>query len=35
VSDGEGYISPNGNNWVQTEEEYGCNICLKVYSKAV
>lgn len=32
ISDGEGYISPNGYNWTNTESEYECNLCLKVYT---
>lgn len=32
ISDGEGYISPNGYNWTNTESEYECNLCLKAYA---
>lgn len=32
VNDGEGYISHDGLNWVSTEEEYQCNICLKAFT---
>ena len=32
MSDGEGYISYDGVNWVSTEEEYQCNICLKAFT---
>ncbi|MDO4345688.1 MAG: lectin like domain-containing protein [Eubacteriales bacterium] len=34
ISDGEGYISHNGTVWKRTEEEHGCNVCLKVYTKS-
>lgn len=29
----EGYLSPNGRIWQNTEERYGTNVCLKVYTK--
>lgn len=29
----EGYISPNGRVWQNTEERYGTNVCLKAYTK--
>ncbi len=32
LEDGEGYISINGINWDDTEEEQECNVCLKCYS---
>lgn len=32
VNDGEGYISHDGVNWVSTEDEYQCNICLKAFT---
>ena len=32
LSDGEGYISVNGNSWERVEENYDCNICLKAYT---
>lgn len=32
LSDGEGYISANGKNWVHTEENQNCNLCLKAYT---
>ena len=35
ISDGEGYISYHGSTWNSTEEEYKCNVCLKVYSKEI
>ena len=35
LSDGEGYISLKGYQWVSTEEEYSCNVCLKAYTSAV
>ena len=33
ITDGEGYISQNGINWKNTEENYSCNLCLKAYTK--
>ena len=33
LSDGEGYISLNGNNWDRTETAQHCNVCLKMYTK--
>ena len=32
LSDGEGYISINGQSWEQVEKKYKCNICLKAYT---
>ncbi|MCD8119032.1 MAG: lectin like domain-containing protein [Lachnospiraceae bacterium] len=32
VSDGEGYISSDGNHWENTEESRGVNLCLKAYT---
>ena len=32
LSDGEGYISLYGDNWERVENDYNCNICLKVYT---
>lgn len=32
ISDGEGYISPDGLAWKRVEAE-GCNLCLKGYTK--
>ena len=31
ISDGEGYISFDGEQWQRTETEQNCNVCLKVY----
>lgn len=31
ISDGEGYISPDGVNWQRAETEQECNVCLKAY----
>ena len=31
ISDGEGYISFDGEQWQRTETEQDCNVCLKVY----
>ena len=33
LSDGEGYISINGNYWERVEETSGCNLCIKAYTK--
>lgn len=33
ITDGEGYISYDGKNWTSAEEEYQCNVCLKVYTE--
>ncbi|MDY5577379.1 MAG: lectin like domain-containing protein [Lachnospiraceae bacterium] len=33
ISDGEGYVSADGNEWVRTEDSYACNICLKCYTR--
>lgn len=35
ISDGEGYISHQGYSWTNTEEEHGCNVCLKVYTRNI
>lgn len=32
LSDGEGYISLNGNIWKRAEEQDACNLCLKAYT---
>lgn len=32
LTDGEGYISSQGDIWERTETEHGCNLCLKVYT---
>lgn len=33
ISDGEGYVSADGIQWVNTESGYACNVCLKAYAK--
>lgn len=33
LTDGEGYISSNGIEWISSEKEYECNICLKAYTR--
>ena len=33
ISDGEGYISWNGETWERVEESLDCNICLKAYGR--
>lgn len=32
ISDGEGYISPDGTMFTRVEEEQKCNLCLKAYT---
>lgn len=32
ISDGEGYISQDGNNWERIENKFDANVCLKVYT---
>ena len=32
TTDGEGYISFNGNSWEHVEETQNCDICLKMYT---
>lgn len=32
LSDGEGYISPDGSRWERLETKYQCNVCLKAYT---
>lgn len=32
LSDGEGYISLNGNRWEHVEKTQNCNLCLKMYT---
>ncbi|MBS6955697.1 MAG: peptidase [Enterocloster asparagiformis] len=32
LSDGEGYLSFDGDNWEHVEETQKCNVCLKVYT---
>ena len=33
ITDGEGYVSADGKEWVNTEGSYSCNICLKCYTQ--
>ena len=33
LSDGEGYVSADGTQWVNTESSYACNVCLKCYTR--
>lgn len=35
LSDGEGYISPDGIQWEPVETGQSCNLCLKAYTKNV
>ncbi|MDO5550835.1 MAG: lectin like domain-containing protein [Lachnospiraceae bacterium] len=32
LSDGEGYLSADGQQWVSAERSQGCNLCLKAYT---
>ncbi|MDO4331037.1 MAG: lectin like domain-containing protein [Lachnospiraceae bacterium] len=32
LSDGEGYLSADGEQWVSAERSQGCNLCLKAYT---
>ncbi|MCI9360835.1 MAG: cell surface protein [Hungatella sp.] len=33
MTDGEGYISPDGKIWESAEQQYKCNLCLKGYTR--
>ena len=33
LSDGEGYISIQGDVWENVESKQGCNLCIKAYAK--
>ncbi|MCR5665873.1 MAG: cell surface protein [Eubacterium sp.] len=33
ITDGEGYISVSGDEWISVEETYSCNLCLKAYTQ--
>lgn len=33
LTDGEGYISPQGTAWERVEETQNCNLCIKAYTK--
>ncbi|MGL5434874.1 MAG: lectin like domain-containing protein [Lachnospiraceae bacterium] len=35
LSDGEGYISPDGIQWQHVETEQKCNLCLKAYTSTL
>ena len=35
LSDGEGYISPDGRTWESAEDTQSCNLCIKAYAEAV
>lgn len=32
ITDGEGYLSADGDVWERVETEQECNLCLKAYS---
>ena len=32
LTDGEGYLSPDGKQWERAEETQACNLCLKAYT---
>lgn len=34
ITDGEGYLSSDGKNWVSAEENQSCNLCLKAYTRS-
>ena len=33
LSDGEGYISVQGNSWENVESGQNCNLCIKAYGR--
>jgi len=33
LSDGEGYISAQGNSWENVESGQNCNLCIKAYGR--
>ncbi len=33
LTDGEGYISPDGKRWEHVEDAFSCNLCIKAYTK--
>lgn len=35
ISDGEGYVSLKGIEWESTEQQHGCNVCLKAFTNDV
>ncbi|MDU3397892.1 MAG: lectin like domain-containing protein, partial [Clostridiales bacterium] len=35
LTDGEGYLSIDGDSWEHVEETQKCNVCLKAYTKNV
>lgn len=35
LADGEGYISFDGRQWQNVEENYDCNICLKAFTNKI
>lgn len=35
LSDGEGYLSNDGESWEHVEETQKCNVCLKAYTKKI
>lgn len=35
LTDGEGYISPDGGRWERVEETFACNLCIKAYTRNV
>lgn len=32
ITDGEGYLSADGDVWERVETEQECNLCLKAYA---
>ena len=35
IDDGEGYVSYKGIEWENTEQQHGCNVCLKAFTNDV
>lgn len=35
IDDGEGYVSYKGIEWESTEQQHGCNVCLKAFTNDV
>lgn len=33
ITDGEGYVSPDGTVWERVEKKQNCNLCLKAYTE--
>ena len=35
LSDGEGYVSAQGDTWADARETLRCNLCIKAYTRNV